>query len=225
MGAEKKVMVAVGMNRYTEGLLTYATGIADTIGADLICTSIINTRDVDAVARAEFEHPGRRGRRAQRRAGDALLAHDQPEGRRGDRRGDRADRVQPPARTEGREIAIPVEIGVDRRGRRLDPRFRAPDRGDPQAHQPVWRGAGRRGPPERLAEGLRNRPAGAVRGIWDSAVRAALRSEQLWQATMAGSAAHACAAWPMAARVAGLCQSELASGGLGGCARRIAART
>ena len=50
MGAEKKIMVAVGMNRYTEGLLTYATDIADSMGAELICTSIINTRDVDAVA-------------------------------------------------------------------------------------------------------------------------------------------------------------------------------
>jgi nucleotide-binding universal stress UspA family protein len=50
MGAEKKIMVAVGMNRYTEGLLTYATGTADIMGADLICTSIINARDVDAVA-------------------------------------------------------------------------------------------------------------------------------------------------------------------------------
>ena len=50
MGAAKKIMVAVGMNRYTEGLLTYATDIADSMGAELICTSIINTRDVDAVA-------------------------------------------------------------------------------------------------------------------------------------------------------------------------------
>ena len=50
MGAEKKIMVAVGMNRYTEGLLTYAMDIADAMGAELFCTSIINTRDVDAVA-------------------------------------------------------------------------------------------------------------------------------------------------------------------------------
>ncbi len=50
MGAVKKIMVAVGMNRYTEGLVKYATDIADTMGAGLICTSIINTRDVDAVA-------------------------------------------------------------------------------------------------------------------------------------------------------------------------------
>ncbi len=50
MGAEKKIMVAVGMNRYTKGLLTYATDIAAAMGAELICASIINTRDVDAVA-------------------------------------------------------------------------------------------------------------------------------------------------------------------------------
>jgi len=50
MGAAKKIMVAVGMNRYTAGLLAYATDIADAMGAELICTSIINTRDVDAVA-------------------------------------------------------------------------------------------------------------------------------------------------------------------------------
>jgi nucleotide-binding universal stress UspA family protein len=49
MGAEKKIMVAVGMNRYTEGLLKYATDIADTMGAELLCVSIINARDVEAV--------------------------------------------------------------------------------------------------------------------------------------------------------------------------------
>jgi len=49
MGAVKKIMVAVGMNRYTEGLLKYATDIADTMRAELICASIINTRDVEAV--------------------------------------------------------------------------------------------------------------------------------------------------------------------------------
>ena len=50
MGAEKKIMVAAGMNRYTEGLLTYAADIADSMGAELFCTNIINERDVDAVA-------------------------------------------------------------------------------------------------------------------------------------------------------------------------------
>jgi nucleotide-binding universal stress UspA family protein len=49
MGAVNKIMVAVGMNRYTEGLLRYAVDIADTMGAELICTSVINTRDVEAV--------------------------------------------------------------------------------------------------------------------------------------------------------------------------------
>jgi nucleotide-binding universal stress UspA family protein len=46
MGAINKIMVAVGMNRFTEGLLKYAVDIADTMGAELICTSVINTRDV-----------------------------------------------------------------------------------------------------------------------------------------------------------------------------------
>ena len=49
MGAAKKIMAAVGMNRYTEGLLTYATDLADSMGAELICANIINARDVEAV--------------------------------------------------------------------------------------------------------------------------------------------------------------------------------
>jgi nucleotide-binding universal stress UspA family protein len=49
MGAIKKIMVAVGMNQYTEGLLKYATDIAGSLGAELICASIINARDVEAV--------------------------------------------------------------------------------------------------------------------------------------------------------------------------------
>ena len=49
MGAVNKIMVAVGMNRYTEGLFKYAVVIADSMGAELICTSVINTRDVEAV--------------------------------------------------------------------------------------------------------------------------------------------------------------------------------
>ena len=44
MGSAKKVMAAVGMNRYTQGLLTYATDIADSM-----CANIINARDVEAV--------------------------------------------------------------------------------------------------------------------------------------------------------------------------------
>ena len=49
MGAAKKIMAAVGMNRYTEGLLTYATDMADSMRAELICANIINARDVEAV--------------------------------------------------------------------------------------------------------------------------------------------------------------------------------
>ena len=49
MGVVNKIMVAVGMNRYTEGLLKYAANIADATGAELIGVSIINTRDVEAV--------------------------------------------------------------------------------------------------------------------------------------------------------------------------------
>ena len=49
MGAKMKIMVAVGMNQYTEGLVKYATGIADSMGAELICANIINERDVEAV--------------------------------------------------------------------------------------------------------------------------------------------------------------------------------
>ena len=49
MGSAKKVMAAVGMNQYTEGLLKYATDIADSMGAALICANIINARDVEAV--------------------------------------------------------------------------------------------------------------------------------------------------------------------------------
>ncbi|MDX1709397.1 MAG: universal stress protein [Desulfobacterales bacterium] len=49
MGAAKKIMAAVGMNRYTEGLMRYATDIADSMRAELICVNIINARDVEAV--------------------------------------------------------------------------------------------------------------------------------------------------------------------------------
>jgi nucleotide-binding universal stress UspA family protein len=36
MGAAKKILVAVGFSRYTDGLLKYAVEIADTMGAELI---------------------------------------------------------------------------------------------------------------------------------------------------------------------------------------------
>jgi nucleotide-binding universal stress UspA family protein len=49
MGAVKKILVAVGSSRYTEGLLKYATDIAGTMSAELILASIIHARDVEAV--------------------------------------------------------------------------------------------------------------------------------------------------------------------------------
>ena len=47
--------------------------------------------------------------------------------------------------------------------RRHHPRLRPPHRRHPQAHQPLRRRPGRRGPARRLAEGLRDRPPGALR--------------------------------------------------------------
>jgi len=42
-------MAAVGFTEYTEDLLGYAAGIADSIGAEIIVVNIINSRDVEAV--------------------------------------------------------------------------------------------------------------------------------------------------------------------------------
>ncbi len=44
-----KIMVAVGYTEYSEELLGYAAGIADSIGAEIIVVNIINSRDVEAV--------------------------------------------------------------------------------------------------------------------------------------------------------------------------------
>jgi nucleotide-binding universal stress UspA family protein len=49
MSAAQKIMVAVGFTEYSEGLLSYAAGIADSMGAEMIVASIINSRDVEAV--------------------------------------------------------------------------------------------------------------------------------------------------------------------------------
>jgi nucleotide-binding universal stress UspA family protein len=50
MGAAKKILVAVGFSPHNEDLLKYAAGIAQSMNAELIITSIINKRDIDAVA-------------------------------------------------------------------------------------------------------------------------------------------------------------------------------
>ena len=42
-------MAAVGFTEYSEELLGYAAGIADSIGAEMIVVNIINSRDVEAV--------------------------------------------------------------------------------------------------------------------------------------------------------------------------------
>jgi nucleotide-binding universal stress UspA family protein len=50
MNPIKKIMAAVGFTEYTEGLLTYAARIAESLNAELIVVNIINVRDVEAVA-------------------------------------------------------------------------------------------------------------------------------------------------------------------------------
>jgi nucleotide-binding universal stress UspA family protein len=49
MNNTKKIMVAVGFTEYSDELLGYAAGIADSIGAEMIVVNIINSRDVEAV--------------------------------------------------------------------------------------------------------------------------------------------------------------------------------
>jgi nucleotide-binding universal stress UspA family protein len=49
MDTIKKIMVAVGFTEYSEELLGYAAGIADSIVAEMIVVNIINSRDVEAV--------------------------------------------------------------------------------------------------------------------------------------------------------------------------------
>ena len=49
MGTATKILVAAGFSQYTEGLITYAAGIAKSMNAELIVASIINARDIDAV--------------------------------------------------------------------------------------------------------------------------------------------------------------------------------
>ena len=50
MDAMKRIMVAVGFtDDYTEGILEYAAQISQSLDAELIVASIINSRDVEAV--------------------------------------------------------------------------------------------------------------------------------------------------------------------------------
>ena len=45
----KKLMVAVDLAEYAEGLVNYAVQIAESLHAELVVANIINTRDVEAV--------------------------------------------------------------------------------------------------------------------------------------------------------------------------------
>ena len=45
----KNIMVALAFGEYTEGIFTYAAGLAKQFDANLLVASIINKRDVDAV--------------------------------------------------------------------------------------------------------------------------------------------------------------------------------
>lgn len=49
MNDTKKIMVAIGFTEYSDELLGYAAGIADSIRAEMIVANIINSRDVEAV--------------------------------------------------------------------------------------------------------------------------------------------------------------------------------
>lgn len=49
MGTAKKILAAIGFNRYTQDLLNYTVEIAETMNAELIIASIINSRDISAV--------------------------------------------------------------------------------------------------------------------------------------------------------------------------------
>ena len=46
----KKILVAVGVVKRSQGLLTYASRIAERLNAELIIVNIINIRDVEAIA-------------------------------------------------------------------------------------------------------------------------------------------------------------------------------
>jgi nucleotide-binding universal stress UspA family protein len=45
----KKILVAVGLTEYAEGLVNYAVRLAESLNAELVLANIINTRDVEAV--------------------------------------------------------------------------------------------------------------------------------------------------------------------------------
>jgi nucleotide-binding universal stress UspA family protein len=49
MDAMKQILVTVGFTEYSEGLLKFAAQFAESLNAELVVASIINSRDVEAV--------------------------------------------------------------------------------------------------------------------------------------------------------------------------------
>jgi len=45
----KKIMVPLAFSKYSRGILDYAAGLAEPLGADLLVVNVINERDLDAV--------------------------------------------------------------------------------------------------------------------------------------------------------------------------------
>ena len=47
----KKILVPVAFSPYSKGIITYAAGLAEALGAELLLANIISNRDIEAVER------------------------------------------------------------------------------------------------------------------------------------------------------------------------------
>jgi len=45
----KKILVPIAFSKYSQGILNYAAGIAESLGAELLVVNVINERDLEAV--------------------------------------------------------------------------------------------------------------------------------------------------------------------------------
>jgi len=45
----KKILVPIAFSKYSQGILNYASGIAEPLGAELLVVNVINARDLEAV--------------------------------------------------------------------------------------------------------------------------------------------------------------------------------
>ena len=58
----KKILVPIAFSKYSQGILNYAAGIAEPLGAELLVVNVINERDLQAVNKiASFVEGGERG--------------------------------------------------------------------------------------------------------------------------------------------------------------------